>query len=165
MTDASLTSIPPGQARDRFLPLLRLADDSETEIRSYYQSGRLFAFEADGAVLGMTLVMLEPDHAELKSVAVDPAMHGRGIGRQMLRLVLDELRAIGVHRVIVGTAGSSIGQLAFYQKAGFRMASIERDFFNESRGYSAGLEENGIPLRDMVWMDMELGTESRAGGR
>ena len=58
---------------------------------------------------------------------------------------------------IVGTSSSGIGQLAYYQKAGFRLQVIERDFFNAERGYPEGIEENGIPLRDMVWMDQELG--------
>jgi hypothetical protein len=51
----------------------------------------------------------------------------------------------------------NIGQLAFYQKAGFRLWRIERDFFSPERGYPEGIEENGIPLRDMVWMERELG--------
>ena len=33
-------------------------------------------------------------------------------------------------RVIVGTSSSGIGQLAYYQKTGFRLSWIERDFFN-----------------------------------
>jgi hypothetical protein len=73
-----------------------------------------------------------------------------------LALVLADLRAGGVRRAIVGTGNSGIGQLAFYQKAGFRLWRIERDFFSPARGYPEGIEENGIPLRDMVWLDMEL---------
>jgi hypothetical protein len=33
---------------------------------------------------------------------------------------------------------------------------IERDFFSPARGYPAVMEDNGIRLRDMVWMDLEL---------
>jgi hypothetical protein len=59
---------------------------------------------------------------------------------------------------VLGTGNSGIGQIAFYQKAGFRMWKIERDFFSEARGYPPDLEENGIPLRDMIWFDRELAT-------
>ena len=59
-------------------------------------------------------------------------------------------------RVVVGTGNSGIGQLAYYQRCGFRLWKIERNFFNSERGYPDGLEENGIPLRDMVWMDQDL---------
>jgi hypothetical protein len=70
--------------------------------------------------------------------------------------VLDDLRGRGVRRVVVGTSSSGVGQLAYYQKAGFRLLSVERDFFSPARGYPEGLTENGIPLRDMVWMDQDL---------
>jgi hypothetical protein len=59
--------------------------------------------------------------------------------------------------VIVGTSSSGIGQLACHQKSGFRLRKIERDFFSPERGYPEGMEENGIPLRDMVGMDQEFG--------
>jgi ribosomal protein S18 acetylase RimI-like enzyme len=74
----------------------------------------------------------------------------------MLAAVLGDLRAHGVERVVVGTASASVGQLAYYQKTGFRLWRIERDYFDRARGYPDGLEENGIPVRDMVWMDQEL---------
>jgi hypothetical protein len=74
----------------------------------------------------------------------------------MLALVLAELRRAGAQRVIVGTANCGIGQLAFYQKSGFRFWKVERDFFSPDRGYADGIEEHGIPLRDMVWMDLTL---------
>ena len=48
-------------------------------------------------------------------------------------------------------------RLAFYQKVGFRLWRIERDVFSPERGYPEGIEENGIPLRDMVWLERDLG--------
>ena len=63
----------------------------------------------------------------------------------MLTALLERLRASGVKRVIVGTSSSGIGQLAYYQKAGFRLWKIERDFFSAERGYPEGGEENGHP--------------------
>jgi ribosomal protein S18 acetylase RimI-like enzyme len=156
---ATLRVVPTGTARDRYLPLLSLADDSMEQLRGYYQTGTLFALDGrDGQPIGVILVREGSDGAiELKAVAVDPSLHGLGIGTRLLRAVLEELRAGGARRVIVGTSSSGIGQLAYYQKAGFRLQVIERDFFSSERGYPEGIEENGIPLRDMVWMDQELG--------
>jgi hypothetical protein len=54
----------------------------------------------------------------------------------MLSDVLAELHDIGCKRVVVGTANAAIGQLAYYQKVGFRLLSIERDFFSPARGYA-----------------------------
>ena len=155
---SGLVRIPAGVERDEFMALLLLADDSEAQVRSYYQQGDLYVLRGgDGAVAGMTLAIAKAhDEVELKSVAVAPALHGQGVGQRMLALVLAELRRSGVRRVVVGTSSSGIGQLAFYQKAGFRLWRIERDYFTAARGYPQDIEENGIPLRDMVWMDQEL---------
>lgn len=153
-----LRSVPPGIKRDAYLPLLRLADDSEAQIRSYYQTGDLYAFDDESPqTLGMVLVIPRAmGEAELKAVAIEPAHQGRGIGQQMIKALLAELHRAGLSRVIVGTGNCAIGQLAFYQKLGFRLFTIERDFFSEERGYPNGILENGIPLRDMVWMDLQL---------
>jgi ribosomal protein S18 acetylase RimI-like enzyme len=77
-------------------------------------------------------------------------------GTLMLTETLSELRARGYQRVVVGTANAAIGQLAFYQKAGFRMLKIERDFFSPYRGYAEMRINSGIRLRDMVLMDLPL---------
>jgi ribosomal protein S18 acetylase RimI-like enzyme len=153
-----LQRIEAGPTRDVLLPLLALADDSMIQVRSYYQQGDLYVLCGDnGAPNGTTLVLPVAERiVQLKSVAVVPALQGRGLGQQMLRLVLEQLEAEGVRRVLVGTASCSVGQLAFYQKLGFRLSTIERDYFSVERGYPEGIEENGIPLRDMVWMDRVL---------
>jgi ribosomal protein S18 acetylase RimI-like enzyme len=153
-----LTRVPTGPARDAFVSLLDLADSSPTQVASYYQTGDLYALqEPTGETWGVTLVVSRGrEAAELKAVAVVPELHGMGLGQRMIALVLAEMRAAGIRRVVVGTASSSIGPIAFYQKAGFRLWTIERDFFSEQRGYPAGLTEDGIAIRDMVWMDQSL---------
>jgi ribosomal protein S18 acetylase RimI-like enzyme len=158
MADYTLISVPPGAERERFLPLLLLADESLQQVRSYMQSGDLYAFVGhDEVTVGIVLTLpAEQNSVELKAVAVDTTQQNCGIGRRMLAAVIEELRRRGVRRAIVGTANAGIGQLAYYQKAGFRLLRIERDFFAPARGYPAVMEDNGIRLRDMVWMDQEL---------
>jgi ribosomal protein S18 acetylase RimI-like enzyme len=159
LDNSALRTIPAGESREAFLPLLLLADDSEQEVRSYMNEGALYVYGSKETkdALGMVLAIPERDGSvELKAVAVAEGLHGQGIGSKMLREVIDDLRNRGVRHLIVGTGNSGIGQLAYYQKAGFRLWKIERDFFSPERGYPDDLEENGIPLRDMVWMDQEL---------
>jgi ribosomal protein S18 acetylase RimI-like enzyme len=155
---AGLRIVPSGSERETFLDLLLLADESEQQVRSYMNEGDLYTYSPEGeGVAGMILAIPEPDGAvELKAVAVAPERQGQGIGSRMLRAVLDDLRARGVRKVIVGTANAGIGQMAYYQKAGFRLVRIERDFFSPERGYPPNMEENGIPLLDMVWMEQEF---------
>lgn len=152
--------VPAGE-RDRYLQLLLLADESEAHVRSVVGDGVLFALDDDlGSPLAAVLVVPVPAGegatAELHLVAVREDAQGRGVGRQLVAQVLDELRTDGVRRVEVGTSNAGIGQLAFYQKCGFRLLRIERDHFDAARGYDGTQTENGIAHRDLVWLDQEL---------
>lgn len=157
MPNPRLSRVPAG-SREAFLPLFLLADESAQQVQSYINTGDLYVYSSENDIVaGIVLAIpLEPDVVELKAVAIDAQQQRRGIGKRMLIDVLAELRDLGCKRVVVGTANAAIGQLAFYQKAGFRLLSIERDFFSPVRGYAEVIEEAGICMRDMVWMDLIL---------
>lgn len=162
MTDEPrLERVAPGPAREAYLPLLLLADEPEP-LRGYLQAqdGDFYVLrDVSGEPLGVTLVLpygAAPETVELKAVAVDQTQHNRGLGRRMLAAVLQDLSSRGTRRVIVGTSNAGIGQIAFYQKAGFRLWRIERDYFTPEKGYDPDERENGLPHRDMVWFDQDL---------
>src|SRR4051794_14484746 len=147
-----LATIAPGPAREAWIGVLELADEPEP-LRRYLHDGVLYGVtdNASGALIGAVLAIDLDDHtAELRAVAVREDEQGRGVGTWMVNEVCARLRTER-KGVVVGSASSGIRQLAFYQRLGFRMTHIERDFFTPERGYPPGLEENGIPTRDMVW--------------
>jgi ribosomal protein S18 acetylase RimI-like enzyme len=151
-----LTAIEPGPARDPWIPLLELADEPDP-LRRSLNDGVLYGVVDDGSTerLGATLVIELDEHtAELRAVAVREDDQGRGLGTWMVTEVCARLRAAG-KTILVGTASSGVRQLAFYQRLGFRMTHVEPDYFTAERGYPPGLEENGIPTRDMVWFRFE----------
>ncbi len=149
-------------------PLMRLADDSETEIDSYLDTGVVFAVREADEIVGYLLLTetAEPGVREIKSMAIREAMQGGGLGRALVHKAIEhcqELRrqaapgsADEVQRLIVATAAAGLGQLRFYQRLGFRMLRIEREAFGPHNGYAADLVIDGIPLRDRVWLSMEL---------
>jgi ribosomal protein S18 acetylase RimI-like enzyme len=59
-----------------------------------------------------------------------------------------------MHTLEVGTGNSSIGQLALYQKCGFRITGIDYNYF--IRHYDEPIFENGIPCRDMIRLAIDL---------
>lgn len=94
------------------------------------------------------LVQLDPGTVELMNIAVEPTRRRQGLGRRMVRISIERARAMGARKLVVGTGNSSLDELAFYQKVGFRMESIDRDHF--VREYPEPIAENGIVCRDMV---------------
>ena len=94
MADYTLISVPPGAERERFQPLLLHAEESLEQVRSYMQSGELYALVGrDQDAVGIVLtVPAEHGAVELKAVAVDTAQQNRGIGRRLLAAVIEDLR-------------------------------------------------------------------------
>jgi GNAT superfamily N-acetyltransferase len=132
--------------------------DEPVPLARYVHDGDLYGVvDADGLPVAAVLVIsTAAEETELRAVAVAESEQGNGLGTQIIEAVFERLHANGVRRVIVGTASSGVRQLAFYQRLGFRLTHIEPDFFTVEKGYPPGLEEHGIPTRDMVWMRIDL---------
>lgn len=158
MDGESLCAAEAGPGRAALTALLLLADESPAQVARSIDDGDLYALEdAAGVPLGITLVPHHGDGtAELKAISVRPDRQGQGVGRRMLQQVLDGLRRNGTRRVLVATGASSLSPLALYLKLGFRPFRIDRDFFAPKRGYPEEIAENGIHLRDLVWLDLEF---------
>ncbi|WP_033543759.1 GNAT family N-acetyltransferase [Planococcus sp. CAU13] len=137
--------------RDEELPmqLLLEADPSEELVREYCAGGLVYAGELAGEIAGVyVLSPLSNAAAEIKNIAVAESVRGQGHGRKLLLHALSEAERLGFGNVEIGTGNSSLGQLALYQKCGFRIDSVDRDFF--TRNYPEPIIENGIPCRDMI---------------
>lgn len=149
--------------RDALRPLFELAEDSAAELDSYQRAGRVLVARRGRHIAGHLQLTGDgqPGQAEIKNMAVREDLQGQGIGRQLVRAALALLAAEGVTTVRVATAAADTGNLRFYQRQGFRMRSVERDAFTEASGYPPGSEADGIPLRDRVWLDVELGSAPR----
>jgi predicted N-acetyltransferase YhbS len=139
--------------------LFELAEDSESELQSYLHRGRVLVARVDGQIAGhLLLVDTAAGEAELKSMAVRTDLQGGGIGAALIQAARALLTNAGVQVLHVSTAAASAGNLRFYQRQGFRMLAIERDAFTAATGYPPGIMVEGIPLRDRVRLDMELGS-------
>ena len=89
-------------------------------------------------------------------MAVEAAHRGRGIGRMLLETAIELTRAKGRSTLVVATAAADMANLRFYQLAGFRMRTVERDAFSPATGYTDDTSTDGIRLRDRVWLDLQL---------
>lgn len=137
------------------MELLLLADPSRPLVEEYLQRGHCFVGDRDGTIVGVyVLLQTRPATVELVNIAVAECHQGKGIGKRLVRHAVQTARSLGFQTIEVGTGNSGVGQLALYQKCGFRMTGIDLDFF--TRHYKEEIVENGIQIRDMVRLSQEL---------
>jgi len=138
--------------------LFELAEDSAVALDGYIGAGRvLVASHGERIVAHLQITETATAHElEIKSLAVDPLLQRRGIGRALIEAAIALARAESRSSLLVSAAAADVGNLRFYQRHGFRMRSVERDAFTEARGYERDLAINGIALRDRVWLDREI---------
>jgi aminoglycoside 6'-N-acetyltransferase len=94
--------------------------------------------EVDGAVAGMIQYWEEPEpkyrHAGI-DLFLDPALHGRGLGTEAVRRVVRHLIADrGHHRITIDPAAANAAAVRSYEKAGFRVVGVMRQYERDSGG-------------------------------
>lgn len=137
------------------ISLLLLADPSLEIIEDYLKRGDCYIAEIDGKVVGVyVLLPTRPKTVELVNLAVAEEEQGRGIGKCLVMDAIHKARTTGYKTIEIGTGNSSIGQLALYQKCGFRLVGVDHDFF--IRHYPEEIYENGIQCRDMIRLSQDL---------
>lgn len=140
---------------DALFPILLQAEASENALRWSlgHLSDTVYRAEESGQMVGAATMRWNSEPCEIIELAVVEALHRRGFGRQILELLLVEARRRGIRQMLVGTGNASIGNIVFYQKCGFRMDHIRRDYF----WYHHEPEfENGILVRDMLVFRYDL---------
>ena len=101
-------------ARGNLLP--RTRDNVQKFVRDFLVA------EEDGALLGAgALEIMGADLGEIRSLVVDEAQHGRGIGRQISLALMDEARALGLARIMALTYVPK-----FFESLGFEVVEVDR---------------------------------------
>ena len=70
---------------------------------------------------------------DLYWIAVDPEIHGKGIGSKLVRFMEDELRKMNGHLVLIETSGqeSYKGERTFYERNGYMVQTTIKDFYRQ----------------------------------
>jgi ribosomal protein S18 acetylase RimI-like enzyme len=133
------------------------ADDSDEQIASYRDLGEILVAVDEGKIIGHAQVVGTDEEGtfEIKSLAVREERRSQGVGAKLVAAACEHCRLRGGRLVFVATAAASIPALQFYQRQGFRVQRVIRDFYSPERGYRP-LKLNGIRLRDEIILDLDL---------
>jgi len=131
---------------ERFLmdkPTVTLYED----VQEFWVATRVGGGEAGDVVGCGALHVLWEDLAEVRTVAVDPALRGRGVGHRIMAKLLDTARDLGIRRVFVLTF-----ETAFFASLGFVEISgtpvPPRVYEELLRSYDEGVAE----FLDLEWV-------------
>ena len=107
------------------------------------------AGQVAGFAVASALCAVFPVEAELESLAVDPALQRRGIGRELLQATLQWAAAQGAATLRLEVRAGNARALRIYGKAGFQQTGIRPRYYSD-------------PAEDAVVMERTLDT--RDGG-
>ncbi|MDQ0170723.1 GNAT family N-acetyltransferase [Paenibacillus tundrae] len=140
--------------------LLLMADPSKAMVDEYLSRGVCFIAEYEGEMVGeFVLLKTRPETVEIVNIAVQEELQGQGVGRHMIKEAIEAARRLGCKTVEIGTGNSSFHQLKLYQRCGFRIVGVDRDFF--VRHYEEEIIEGGIRCVDMIRLSLDLDTVPR----
>ena len=151
-----ITETIPNNETAFLLPILSAAEEGEERIRATLLNPTCtsYATRLNGQLIGAAVVRWEENQpGEIIYIAVAETLRGHGYGKQIIQALQHELRKRRGQSLLVGTANSSLENIAFYQKCGFRMFEIRRDYFAYIQ---PPIVEHGIPLRDMLVFRYDL---------
>jgi amino-acid N-acetyltransferase len=148
MSPAERLSIRPARTSD-VRAIRRLVDTyapdrrllSKATVTLYEAVPEFVVGELDGEVVGCGAVhVMWEDLAEVRTVAVDPSLHGKGVGSVMLQHLIARARDLGVKRVFCLTF-----ETGFFGRHGFVEIDgtpVEHDVFEQLlQSYDEGVAE------------------------
>ncbi|MFA5957656.1 GNAT family N-acetyltransferase [Hyphomicrobium sp.] len=136
-------------SRDSLLPLFRMADESESEVLTYYEMGNVLVAYERGAIVGLAHVVEEAGALEIVNLAVVPQRRGKGIGKRLIEEAARFSRLSNTRRLVVCTGAWETSNIIFYLKRGFRIFNVVQNFFTSEKGYD-------LAVRDQVQFEMTV---------
>jgi GNAT superfamily N-acetyltransferase len=140
---------------EQLIPVLSEAEESVQALRwsLAHLSDTIYRMNDGEHLVGAATMRWHDDPCELVELAITPECQGQGLGKYFVAWLIDEARRRGKRRLLVGTANSSISNIAFYQKCGLRMDHVRQDYF---RYYREPHYEHEIQIRDMLVFRYDL---------
>lgn len=101
----------------------------------------------EGKIIGLETFSIEDSICEILSL--DSLIQGKGIGTELIHMVIALAKERGCKKVILITTNDNINAIAFYQKRGFDMAHLYHNALEVSRRLKSEIPligEHGIKL-------------------
>lgn len=135
--------------------LLLLAEETIEAIDKHVKDSEIFVLEKQNKIMGVyVLQSIDERNIEIKYIAVDQKFQGQGIGTFLLKDAIFKAKKRRLETIIIGTGDCGIKQINLYQKVGFEIFDVKKNFFDDN--YPEPIYEDGRLCRDMVMLQKQL---------
>ena len=147
------------QARDdeleALIPILVLAEQSERALRWGLANlvDAVYRMDDSEHLVGAATMKWRSDPCEIMELGIASEFQRQGLGKEFVAWLIQEARQRGKRQMLVGTSNSSIANIVFYQKCGFRMDHVRQDYFWYLPEPSY---ENNIQIQDLLVFRFDL---------
>lgn len=146
---------------EALFPVLLLAEESPSALHWSLRNlaDEVFRMDDGDTLVGAATVQWRDDPCEILEMGIIPGRQGQGLGKRLVEWLVDEARRRGKHAMVVGTPNTSFGNFVFYQKCGFRMDHVRKDYFWY---YGEPVFRDGLQVRDLLVFRRELDAPKKA---
>ncbi len=139
--------------KENFMDILLIGDEQENMVQKYLSSGILYALYEKDILKSVCVILPENSNTiEIKNLATYPKFQNQGHASILLEFIFKKCKKT-YNFITLGT-GENEKTLNFYKKRGFIEFSRVKDFF--IKNYDHPIFENGIQLKDMIYLKKEL---------
>lgn len=93
-----------------------------------------WVLDHDGMIVGYAMLSVAVGEAHLLNLCVAPEQHGRGLGRRLLKRMLDVARWHHARRVFLEVRPSNTAALLLYHSEGFNEVGRRRGYYPAEQG-------------------------------
>lgn len=143
-------------AREAFLKWWTSPFVVSREKRLYFDDMPGFVAYLDSEPCGLlTYDVIGP---EFEVATINSAVQNKGVGRALMEAAVDEAKKGHCKKIWLTTTNANINALRFYQRIGMKVGAWRIGEMEEARRLKPEipLEQDGIPIRDEVVMEMIL---------
>lgn len=88
----------------------------------------------DDSIVGYCVLMLAPGEAHVLNLCVKPDQQGKGIGREILRLLAKNSEQSGVDMILLEVRRSNQSAINLYQDEGFHELGVRKGYYPADNG-------------------------------
>jgi len=95
-------------------------------------------------IIGYVIYWIIGDEAHINNIALHPEFRGQGIGEYVLRKIIELIKKAGAKFISLEVRPSNIPARKLYQKLGFRLEAIRKNYYINPR------EDALILVKDLI---------------